>query len=290
MTRLVPLLLGAVAIGYMAVKGCQEGPFGRNQIVALNPEQEMALGAQAFEQVLRQSDVVAEGPLVDAVRRVVNRLIAAAEKPDFLEPTKVQPQKFRWDVRVVRNQQVNAFCLPGGKMVVYTGILPVAETEAGLAVVMGHEIAHALAHHGAERMAQQQLVQIGQTAAAGSIADLDPHAQRQILGLIGAGAKFGLVLPYSRNHESEADRLGLYLMAVAGYDPLGAPKFWQRMSKVGGGKAPPEFASTHPSHERRVAELENWQSEVRSLFQKAQPAPGGERKLPAAEGRAGWLF
>jgi predicted Zn-dependent protease len=164
-------------------------------------------------------------------------------------------------------------------MVVYTGIIPVCETETGLAVVLGHEIGHALAHHGAERMAQEKMAQVGQLAAGASLSGLDPEQQRQIMGVINAGAKFGVLLPYSRKHESEADKLGLYMMAVAGYDPREAPRFWKRMA-ARGGKAPPEFASTHPGHGRRIADLERWLPEVMPLYEAATPAKGADRPLP----------
>jgi predicted Zn-dependent protease len=278
--RVAPILVAAVIALFLILKGCQEGPFGRHQVVALNPAQEAQLGAQAFRQVLRQSDVVEQGPAVDAVERVGRRLEKAASSPAVLRALRLKPQDFQWAFRVVRSRQVNAFCLPGGKVVVYTGILPVCRTEAGLATVLGHEIGHALAHHGAERMAQQQLIQLGQQAVASSLSDLDPDRQREILGLLGAGSKFGLELPFSRRHESEADHIGLILMSAAGYDPHEAIRFWQRMEKAGGGQ-PPEFASTHPSHERRAAALQRWLPEVLPLYEKSNQADG-DRLLPSA--------
>ncbi len=229
--KLAPLAVGLVLIAIFAVSRCQEGPFGRKQVVALNPEQESSLGAQAYTEVLKDAQQVAGGPLVEAVRRVTSRLEAATNQADFLKATKLRKNNFSWEVTVVRSEQVNAFCLPGGKMVVYTGILPVCQTEAGLAVVMGHEIGHALAHHGAERMAQEQMVQMGQTAAASSLSDLSDQQRLRVLGLINAGAKFGVLLPYSRSHESEADKIGLYLMAAAGYDPREASRFWERIER-----------------------------------------------------------
>src|SRR5438132_11010346 len=188
--KLWPILIGLLVIGLTALKGCQEGPFGRQQIVAIGPQQEAALGAQAFREVLQTSDVVSGGPAVEVVRRLASQLAAAAELPEVLADVKLLKQEFQWDARVARDQQVNAFCLPGGKIVVYTGILPVARTESALAAVMGHEISHALAHHGAERMEQQQLVQIGQLAVAGSVSDMDPAQQRQIMIALGAGAQY----------------------------------------------------------------------------------------------------
>lgn len=279
--HVAPILVAAVIALFLILKGCQEGPFGRRQVVALNPAQEAQLGTQAFNQVLQESDVVEQGPAVDAVERVGRRLEKAAASPAVLRAIRLKPQDFQWAFRVVRSPQVNAFCLPGGKVVVYTGILPVCRTEAGLATVLGHEIGHALAHHGAERMAEQQLLQLGQQAVASSLSDLDPNRQRQILGLLGAGSKFGIELPFSRQHESEADHIGLILMAGAGYDPREAIRFWERMEKAGGGRQPPEFASTHPSHERRAEALKRWLPEVLPLYAKSNQADG-DRLLPGA--------
>ncbi len=279
--HVLPIVVAAVIGLFLVLKGCQEGPFGRHQVVALDSSQEAQLGAQAFRQVLQQSDVVEEGPVVDAVQSVAGRLEKATSNPDVLRALRLKPQNFQWKVRVVRSRQVNAFCLPGGKIVVYTGILPVARTEAGLATVLGHEIGHALAHHGAERMAQQQLLQLGQQAVASSLGDMDPEKQREILGLLGAGSKFGIELPFSRKHESEADHIGLILMSAAGYDPHEAIRFWERMEKAGDGRQPPEFASTHPSHERRADALKRWLPEVLPLYDKSNQVDG-DPLLPGA--------
>ncbi len=281
--RILPILIGLVLIGLVALRGCQQGPFGRRQVVGMGPEQEAALGMQAYDQVLRQSEVVDGGPVVDAVKRVAERLIAAAGRRDVAEYTGLQVPKFQWQASVVRSNEINAFCLPGGKIVVYTGILPVAQTDSGLATVLGHEISHALAHHGAERMAQEQMVQIAQGAAAGAIADMDYERQREVLGVLGVGGKFGVLLPFSRKHESEADRIGLILMAAAGYDPERAIEFWQRMSRASRGGQPPEFMSTHPSHSRRIDDLENLLREARPFYdgsekQRDEPLPGVRRR------------
>ncbi|MBX7104068.1 MAG: M48 family metallopeptidase, partial [Gemmataceae bacterium] len=284
LARAAPILIALVVAAVFAFKGCEDGPFGRKQVVALGLPEESRMGAQAFQQVLReqQGNIVTDQAVNAAVRRVADRLIAAAENPAFLSAVKLEKRDFEWGLRVVRSREVNAFCLPGGKIVVYTGILPVCQTEAGLAVVMGHEIAHALARHGSERMAQQQLVNIGQMGAMGSISDMDAASRQRVMMLINAGAKFG-ILSYSRSHETEADHLGLYLMAVAGYDPGEAPKFWLRMQQAtGAGGRPPEFMSTHPSHERRIAELQGWQSEVRNLYERSNKAVDGDRRLPGS--------
>ena len=248
------------------------GPFGRVQFRGMNDQQEVALGLDAYQQVLSESKVVKQGKNVEIVNQVARRLIAAASDPAFLEVTKIKPVDFEWAVNVVDEDQVNAFCLPGGKIVVYTGIMPVAENEAGLATVMGHEIAHALAHHGAERMAQEKLVQMGLGGASGSIGDMDPAQRQMVMQALNTGAKFG-ILGYSRKHESEADHVGLILMATAGYNPQESVKFWGRMTEATAGSAkPPEFASTHPSHETRIADLNEWIPSAQPLFEAAKGA------------------
>jgi len=276
--KLWPILIGLAVIGMTALKGCQEGPFGRHQIVAIGPQEEAALGAQSFSEVLKTSDVVAGGPVVEAVRRLASQLAAAAELPEVLKEMQIQRQEFDWDARVVRDKQINAFCLPGGKIVVYTGIIPVARTESALAAVMGHEISHALAHHGAERMAQQRLVQIGQIAVAGSVSDMDRGQQQAMMVALGAGSKFGILLPFSRKHESEADRMGLILMAAAGHHPKHAIELWQRMAEASKG-APAEWMSTHPSHETRISDLERLQSEAMPFYERARQRQQ-DRPLP----------
>jgi predicted Zn-dependent protease len=276
--QLLPLLLALLAAGLLIAKGWQTGPFGRHQVVALSPQQEAQLGAQAFVHVLQEADVVREGPIVAVVRRIGSRLADASNNKHVLARLQLKPQRFQWEYRVVRSRQVNAFCLPGGKVVVYTGILPVAETEDGLATVLGHEIGHALAHHGAERMAQQQLVQLGQLAIASSLGDLDPRQRREVMALLGAGSQFGILLPFSRKHESEADHIGLLLMAAAGYDPHEALHFWQRMQRMSSGSRL-EFTSTHPSHEHRIRDLKHWLAEAEPLYAESDKQRG-QRLLP----------
>ena len=276
--RLAPLVLGLIAAAFVGIRGCQHGPGGRLQTVALNVEQEKELGAQAYQEVLSKSRVIRSGPVVDAVQGVTKRLIAATANKEYLRLLKLEQPQFDWDVRVVESREVNAFCLPGGKIVVYTGILPVAETEAGLATVLGHEITHAIAHHGAERMAQQQIAKIAVGAAGATLGDLDPAQQQAIMQAINAGAQFG-ILKYSRKHESEADKYGLFLMAAAGYDPHETVRFWERMQKMSKGGSTPEFMSTHPSHETRIRDLHALMPIAERLFDEIQPkAPN--RPLP----------
>lgn len=280
MVRGIPVLIGAVVVGVIAMRGCEQGPFGRNRVITLSPEEEVQLGAQAFREVLQKERVVREAPIVDVVQRVASRIARASEDPELREAVGLKEMKFDWAFRVVDSPQINAFCLPGGKVVVYTGILPVCYDEDGLATVLGHEIAHALARHGAERMAQHQMVSIGQQALAASLGGLDPQQYRQVMGLLGAGATVGILLPFSRDHESEADHIGLLLMAKAGYDPVVAPEFWQRMKKATErGQRQPEFLSTHPSPDTRINDLRNkWMNEADKLYKTSDKQPS--RKLP----------
>jgi predicted Zn-dependent protease len=218
------------------------------------------------------------------VREIGMNLRRAAENLEFLKATRLRVPNFQWDFKVIQENQLNAFCLPGGKVVVYTGILPVCRNDAGLATVMGHEIGHALAHHGAERMAQQQMVKSGQIAIAGQFGNMDPGTQQQLYAILNAGANVGLLLPFSRSHESEADKIGLYLMATAGYDPHEAAEFWKRMeasSSRSGGSAPPPYLSTHPGHEQRASQLREWTKDAMPLYETSVKQQG-DRLLPLA--------
>ncbi|MFP7721867.1 M48 family metallopeptidase [Lysobacter sp. A3-1-A15] len=231
-------------------------------------EEEVQLGAQAFDQVL--GDAKAQGALMppDAqvsqqVREIAQRLVervpeVTAELAALnQQPAPTDYESFQWDVAVIQSDQANAFCLPGGKMAVYTGLLPIVENQDGMAVVMGHEIAHALLRHGSQRMAQQKLVQMGQIAAGMAVGGMDPQQQQAVMAALGAGAQYGFVLPYGRDHETQADEVGLMLAAAACYDPNEAVPLWQRMSQIGGGERPPEFASTHPDPANRMQTLQS---------------------------------
>ena len=237
---------------------CQTVPItGRTQLQFLGERQEAQMGLSAFQDTLKKEKISGDPRLNDQVLRVGRRIAAATGRGDY-----------QWEFKVVENDKmVNAFCLPGGKVAVYTGILPVARDDAGLATVMGHEVAHAIARHGGERLSQQLAVEGLVAAAAIGLAERDSRKATLYAGLLGAGAAVGILLPYSRLQESEADRLGLIFMAKAGYDPRTAVDFWRRMAEAGKGKAkPPEFLSTHPADETRIRQIENWLPEAYSYY------------------------
>ncbi len=255
---------------------------GRNQLVDTSVEEEAQLGLQAFQEVLSESNVVTQGDLPRQVNEIARRLVEAAPKVEqYLADQEgvaksVQWDAFDWQVAVIESEQVNAFCLPGGKIAVYTGIIPVAQNADALAAVMGHEIAHALLRHGSERMAQNKLVQLGSMAAGMSLGDMDPSQQRMIMGALGAGAQYGILLPFSRDHESEADHVGILLSGAACFDPNESIGLWERMGAQGG-QRPPEFASTHPSSQTRISQLQGWMPkalQIREAF-GCPPLRGG---------------
>ena len=233
---------------------------GRKSHIAMTAEQESALGLQSYQQVLSQSQTINSGPEWDMVQRVVRRLVGA---------TRDEGKNFDWRVSLVQSDQINAFCLPGGKIVVYTGILPVANSEPSLATVLGHEMAHATSHHGAERVFDQSLTQTAIAGIAGSLSDMDYEKQRAILGAFDAGAQYGVLMPFSRKHESEADHIGLIYMARAGYDPHESIAFWQRMEQTNSAQ-PPQFLSDHPSHGTRIQQLEGWMPQALEEYSKSQ--------------------
>lgn len=268
-----PILLFLGYLGYYYFSHQQSASYtGRKQLIDTTAEQEAALGLQSYREILSQSRVVTSGDLPQQVRGIAQRLIEAAPKVEqYLAQTANIPaatdwNAFNWDVSVIESDQVNAFCLPGGKIAVYTGIIPVAKNSDGLAAIMGHEIAHALLRHGGERMAQQKLVQIGTMAASMSVGEMDPQQQRMVMAAIGAGAQYGVLLPFSRDHESEADKVGLLLAAAACFNPQEAPKLWERMAALGNQK-PPEFMSTHPAEATRIQQLNAWMPEAEQVRQ-----------------------
>ncbi|MCY2975945.1 MAG: M48 family metallopeptidase [Planctomycetota bacterium] len=227
--------------------GCKSAPMtGRKQLLLLPESQEIAMGQQEFGQILQEEPISQDQRLSAMVHRVGTRLAAVAGKPNY-----------QWDFRLLQSETPNAFCLPGGKVAVYDGILPVCQTEAGLAVVMSHEISHAIARHGGERMSQKMGVNAVQTALDYTFSGTSGATQGLVRSAYGAASQYGVILPYSRKHESEADLMGIQLMARAGYDPSEAPRFWSRFGQIAASSSqkPPEWLSTHPSDQRRSTDL-----------------------------------
>jgi predicted Zn-dependent protease len=235
-----------VAPFVVCLAGCSTVPeTGRRQWVAFDEQQMNVMGLQAYEEACKEYRVITGTPEAAMVQRVGQKIAQASGRD------------YDWEFRLLDAPEVvNAFCLPGGKVAVYTGILKVTQDEHGLAAVLGHEVAHATANHGNERMSQTTLAEtgLGLVGAAFSLSDLSAGTQKTLLTALNAGATFGILMPYSRKHESEADEIGLLFMVRAGYDPEAAPKLWDRMQQVGGG-SPPEFLSTHPSPENRAKRL-----------------------------------
>ena len=224
------------------------------------------MGNQAYAQALNDPKVViSKNPAeVEPVTRVAERIIAAAKQSKYAK----RAESFQWEVTVIKNDKTkNAWALPGGKIAVYTGIFPEAKNENGLAAIMGHEVVHALARHGAERVSQHTAANLGMQIAAAAF-DLKPIAQTLAMQALG----IGVLLPFSRGHESEADYIGLLLAADAGYDPREAVLLWERMAKSSKG-GPPEFLSTHPAHDTRIQDLQKWMPEAMARYERASKAP-----------------
>ena len=278
MMRSNMLCLAGAVFAMLVTTGCQTNPYtGRWQLMMMPMSQETQMGAQAYAEVkndpkMKQSTDPRE---IEPVKRVAARVIEAAKRSKYSE----MANQFEWEVTVIKDDKtMNAFALPGGKIAVYTGIFPVAKTEAGLAAVMGHEVVHALARHGGERMSQNTLAQTTLQAIgiALGVSGANPVVSQGAMAALGVGAQVGVLLPFSRKHESEADYVGVLLAADAGYDPRESIQLWMRMGELSGGKSASEFMSTHPSHETRIEQLEEWMSEAMPIYQSKPPAPNSE--------------
>lgn len=245
---------------------CSSTPAGRKQLNFMSTAQEMRLGADAYSEMLADAKLITAGPQYQMVQRIGRRIAAAAEE---LYPDSAA-KDFRWEFSLIDDPQtVNAWALPGGKCAVYTGLLPITQDEASLAAVLGHEVIHAIFSHGAERMSQNMVLQGALVGASFSMRDMDADKRAGIMAALGAGATVGVMLPFSRSHESEADEHGLYLAAVAGYDPRAAVGLWQRMGALGG-QRPPEWLSTHPSEETRIERLQEAMPKALDLFRESK--------------------
>jgi predicted Zn-dependent protease len=254
----------AVCTAFLFLVGCATAPYtGRSQLMLVPESNEIGSGEQAYRYIMRDSVLSDNAEALRIVRRVGERIARAANKPEY-----------SWEFRVINDpDNVNAFCVPGGKVAVYTGIFSIAKDEAGLAVILGHEVAHALLRHAGERMSQSQLLGTGLALAGAS--GVNP----QILQALGLGASFGVVLPFSRSQESEADHVGLILMAKAGYDPRVALELWSRMARKEK-SAPADFLSTHPGPEARIQQLEAWMPEA---LQHYRPGEQSVELLPSPQ-------
>jgi len=258
----LPLLVAALA-------SCAPVPItGRRQLNLVGSAEMDAMSATAYGDFLKTHKLSANAAQAATVKRAGVKIQKAVEAYFASKGKSAMLAGYKWQFNLVESSDVNAWCMPGGRVVVYTGILPVAKTETGLAVVMGHEIAHAVANHGNERMSQDMLVKYGMSAIDDAMAAQTEQVRELFLSAAGLGAKAGFLLPYSRLHESEADRLGLIFMAMAGYDPNEAPRFWQRMAALKKGAAGPEFLSTHPSDETRINDLKRLVAEEAMQYYK----------------------
>ena len=251
-----------------AIAGCSVVPItGRKQISIL-PESEMiAMGLASYEEFMKENPVSSDKVNSTVVKEIGTSISDAVNYFFAANNLESRLAGYQWEYSLVESKVPNAFCLPGGKVVVYSGILPYTADKNGLAVVISHEIAHAVARHGNERMSQQLLIQLGGVALSEAVKN-KPEETRSIYNTVyGIGSQVGVLLPYSREHELEADKLGLIFMALAGYDPQTAVGFWERMSKTGGDK-PPEFLSTHPSDASRIRKIRDALPEVMQYYKK----------------------
>jgi predicted Zn-dependent protease len=260
------LLIFLLFLGYIACR--QNAATGRRQL-SLVPESEVqSMASDEYTQFLKENPPVPESnPNAQMVSRIGNRIASAITTYYQSEGKSSLLSGYKWEFHLVNNSEVNAWCMPGGKVVVYSGILPVTQTENSLAVVMGHEIAHAIARHGNERMSQGLLQQMGGIALQVAVSNKPTETQNLFMNAYGVGTTVGAILPFSREQESEADRFGLIYAAMAGYDPEEAIPFWTRMSQMGGEK-PAEFLSTHPSDATRIANLKKHMPEALKYYKK----------------------
>lgn len=257
------VLLGVFASALLA--GCGTNPVtGRSQLLMVGEQEEQQMGLQAYRDTLSKKTVSRDPAQNERVQRIGRRIAAATGRSDYA-----------WEFRVIQDKELNAFCLPGGKVAVHTGLLDFAQSDDELAAVIGHEVAHATARHGAERMSQNMAAEVG-VAVAGALISAKTQSSASgaaAAGLLGAGASLGVLMPFSRLHESEADHMGLIYMAAAGYDPHAAVGLWRRMADKNKDKKLPEFLSTHPADETRVREIE---AEIPEAMRYFRPMSAGD--------------
>jgi predicted Zn-dependent protease len=264
MKRRILLILLTI---YMA--GCSTVPItGRKQIDLVSNSQLLTLSFDSYKQVLKENKLSTNQNDINMVKNVGVRIKGAVEK--FMTEQKLDSQlkDFAWEFNLLESPTVNAFCMPGGKVAFYSGIIPICKDETGIAVVMGHEVAHAIANHGGERMSQGLVQQFGGVAFTAALNEKPQETQQLALAAYGVGSNVLGILPYSRLQESEADKLGLVFMAMAGYDPQQAPTFWERMSASSKGSATPEFLSTHPATSTRIKDLKDYMPKAMKFYNR----------------------
>ncbi len=241
---------------------------GKSQLTLLPESELQSMATQEYQQFLSSNKVVASSNNRDAemVKRVGQRITRAVEGYYAEKGLTEKLAGYKWEYNLVDDKAVNAWCMPGGKIVVYTGLLPVTQNEAALAAVIGHEVSHALLQHGNQRMSQGLLQQLGGIALSVAVANKPAETQNLFLGAYGAGTQVGVLLPFSRSHELEADRYGLIFTAMGGYNPQEAIALWERMEKASNGQRPPEFLSTHPTEGRRINQLKKYMPEALQYY------------------------
>jgi len=257
----------SVILTLVILFGCATVPItGRKQLKVIPNSELLPLSYSSYIDVLKESKLSTNQEQVQQIKTVGTKIQHSVE--EFMAENDLSKKLagYQWEFNLIEEDIINAWCMPGGKVAFYTGILPVCQDDAGVAVVMGHEIAHAIANHGAERMSQGLVQQLGGVALAVAIKDKPEETQALFFTAYGIGTTYGAMLPYSRLHETEGDKLGLIFMAMSGYDPQEAPKFWQRMDAMAGNPPIPQWMSTHPSHETRIENLNEFMPEALKYY------------------------
>lgn len=263
----IKALAGSLILGLYLTTSCTTNPItGRNQFDIISSSQLMTSSFQGYKETLSKSKLSTNQTQVQRIKKIGKRIQTAVEKYYADKNMSDKLAGFEWEFNLIEDPTVNAWCMPGGKVAFYTGILPICKSDEGIAVVMGHEIAHAVANHSGERASTGLIKEFGMGLAGAAVQNNPTTTNQIILQASGALTDLG-ILKFSRTHESESDHMGLIFMAMAGYNPKEAPKFWERMASAGG-QAPPEFLSTHPSSSTRVKQLNNWMSEALQYYKK----------------------
>ena len=267
--RPVSLGLCGLCLG-VALAACAKVPItGRSQLNLVPDSEMLSMSNQQYTDFLKANKESTDPAKTAQVKRVGTRIQGAVEKYFRDHGLSSDLKNYQWEFHLIESKEMNAWCMPGGKVVVYTGILPATQSDTGLAVVLGHEIAHAVAKHGSERMSQSLLAEMGGVALSTALSKEPAKTQSLFLGAYGVGTQVGVLLPYSRTQESEADHLGLIFMAMAGYNPDEAVAFWQRMVAQSQGPAPPEILSTHPSDKTRIQAIKGLLPEAHKYYTPA---------------------